>query len=83
MSCLKAQLLPIPSLPFGASLEPPDLSLGVTLIAKLCCQIVVPIAVQVNLPGLELTADLLAPIQVFFLEVDAVLDLLELDCPFD
>lgn len=83
MSCLKAPLITIPSLLVGISLQPPAIGVAADLELNFCCHLSLPFALQIQLPGLALSADLLAPIQVIFLEVDAILDLFELDCPFD
>jgi hypothetical protein len=83
MSCVGLSLNLTASLPAGASLEPPTIGIAGDVEANLCCQMSLPFALQVQLPGIALTADLLAGVNTFLLAVDAVVDAFQFGCPFD
>lgn len=83
MACIKAPLIPIPTLPVGISITPPQLPPLPGIDFTLCCHINIPPIPLPNLPGLTLTANLLQPINAILTEVNTFLDQLQINCPLE
>lgn len=84
MSCVNLTIPQI-SLPLGISLALPKIALGLNFAINFCCHFGLGLDIELNLPTIGLSIDILAPLNVIILAVDAEIDILEsyLVCPFE
>jgi hypothetical protein len=86
VSCLKLPVIPPLAFPVGITVALPVLPPLPDISFALCCHINIPLSILfggLSLPGIAITANLLAPINAVLLQVDAVLDSIQINCPLE